>query len=74
MMSGWFIDVMVEFAKARRKRQVLRVVDWLISEDQDKVLKKCALDNFELGVADRLPKINTVDLGTQGAAQGFDDG
>ena len=26
---------------------------------------------LELGVADRLPKINTVDLGTQGAAQGL---
>ena len=64
MVSRWFIDVMVEFTKSRCKSQVLRVVDRLIAEDQNEVLKESALDNFELSVAEWLPKINATDLGT----------
>ena len=61
--------VTVELAEAAAKGDVLLARDLLVAEQQDAALEEGAMDLVELGVAERLGKIDALDLGAQGMAQ-----
>ena len=63
------VVVAVEFAEAAAEGDVLLARDVLLAEQQDAALQEGAVDLVELGVAERLGKVDALDFGAQGMAQ-----
>jgi hypothetical protein len=61
--------VPVELAEAAAEGDVLLARDLLVAEQQDAALEEGAMDLVELGIAERLGEIDTLDLGAQDVAQ-----
>ena len=59
----------VELAETPTEGDVLLTRDLLVTEQQDAAVEEAAVDLVELGVAERLGEIDTLDFGAQGVAQ-----
>jgi hypothetical protein len=57
--------VIVEFAEAAAEGYVLFARDLLVAEQQDALLEKGPVDLVEIGIAERLGEIHSLNLGTE---------